>query len=189
MYLFFDTETTGLPRNWQAPLEDLNNWPRLVQIAWLLFDDNNQEIARANYIVRPEGFAIPEAAAQVHGITTEKALSQGEDLSLVLSDFSAATRDAKIIIAHNMSFDEKIAGAEFLRKEIEHELFTTPRFCTMQASTDFCAIPGNYGYKWPSLSELHIKLFKEDFPDAHDALVDVRACARCFFEMKNLGII
>lgn len=24
-YLFFDTETTGLPRNWKAPVSDLNN--------------------------------------------------------------------------------------------------------------------------------------------------------------------
>jgi len=30
MYLFFDTETTGLPRNWKAPVTDLDNWPRMV---------------------------------------------------------------------------------------------------------------------------------------------------------------
>ncbi len=33
MYLFFDTETTGLPRNWHAPASDLANWPRLIQLA------------------------------------------------------------------------------------------------------------------------------------------------------------
>jgi len=40
MYLFFDTETTGLPKNWKAPIEDLNNWPRLVQLAWLEWKPN-----------------------------------------------------------------------------------------------------------------------------------------------------
>ncbi|MCX6741278.1 MAG: hypothetical protein NTY61_02675, partial [Candidatus Parcubacteria bacterium] len=36
-YLFFDTETTGLPKNWKAPIEDLDNWPRIVQIAWAIY--------------------------------------------------------------------------------------------------------------------------------------------------------
>jgi hypothetical protein len=36
MYLFFDTETTGLPKSWKAPVTDVNNWPRLVQLAFLL---------------------------------------------------------------------------------------------------------------------------------------------------------
>ena len=39
MYLFFDTETTGLPRNWKAPVTHLNNWPRMIQIAWIACDD------------------------------------------------------------------------------------------------------------------------------------------------------
>ena len=39
MYLFFDTETTGLPKRWNAPVTDLENWPRLVQLAWIMYDD------------------------------------------------------------------------------------------------------------------------------------------------------
>ena len=27
MIFFFDTETTGLPRNWKAPITDIDNWP------------------------------------------------------------------------------------------------------------------------------------------------------------------
>ena len=32
MYLFFDTETAGLPRNKKTPISNLKNWPRLVQM-------------------------------------------------------------------------------------------------------------------------------------------------------------
>ena len=39
MYLIFDTETTGLPKNWKAPITDTDNWPRCVQIAWQLHDE------------------------------------------------------------------------------------------------------------------------------------------------------
>jgi DNA polymerase III epsilon subunit-like protein len=189
MYLFFDTETTGLPRNWQAPVTDLNNWPRMVQLAWLLYDETHQEIKRRDYIIKPEGYLIPAAAAKVHGISTEKALAEGVELSAVLREFADEIKQAKYLVAHNMSFDEMIAGAEFLRKEIANDLFRISRVCTMKSSTEFVNIPGNYGPKWPSLAELHFKLFSKGFEGAHDALVDVDALARCFFELKKQRII
>jgi DNA polymerase III subunit epsilon len=63
------------------------------------------------------------------------------------------------------------------------------KICTMQATTDFCKIQGPYGYKWPSLPELHFKLFRETFDEAHDAMVDINATARCFWELRKLGKI
>lgn len=189
MYLFFDTETTGLPQNYNAPIEDLNNWPRLVQLAWSIYDKSGEKIDSSSFIIKPEGFEIPEQASSVHGITTERALKEGQKLENILQEFSQAISQAKIIVAHNMSFDEKIIGAEFLRTGVNHELFETIRVCTKEEATDYCQIPGNYGYKWPRLSELHIKLFGEDFEGAHDALTDVEACARCFFELAKRGVI
>ena len=189
MFLFFDTETTGLPRNYNAPLSDLDNWPRLVQLAWVVYNNQEEKIGEANYIIKPEGFLIPEQASNVHGISTEKALAEGQALENVLDQFAQAIQEAKILIAHNMSFDEKIMGAEFMRKKMEHDLFNTIRVCTKEEATDYCQLPGNYGYKWPRLDELHIKLFGENFDGAHDALADVKACARCFFELAKRGVI
>lgn len=189
MYLFFDTETTGLPQNYNAPIEDLNNWPRLVQLAWLIYDQNGEKTGQGNFIIKPEGFTIPEQSARVHGISTERALTEGVDLKETLLDFADAVRNNQIIIAHNMSFDEKIIGAEFLRKKIMHDLFESIRVCTKEESTDYCELPGNYGYKWPRLDELHIKLFSKNFDNAHDALADVEACAKCFFELCKRGVI
>ncbi len=189
MFLFFDTETTGLPKNWQAPLDDLNNWPRLVQLAWLFVDEGGKEIKGKNQIIKPEGFEIPEDASAVHGITTEKAVEEGILLNEALFEFAQAIENSKILVAHNMSFDEKIMGAEFLRKEINNKLFERFKICTMHKSTDFCKIENGYGYKWPKLIELHEKLFNSGFDGAHDALADVKACARCFFELKERGVI
>ncbi|MBR3480843.1 MAG: hypothetical protein IKH32_09190 [Prevotella sp.] len=61
--------------------------------------------------------------------------------------------------------------------------------CTMQSSTDFCRIRGYYGYKFPKLQELYWKLFGEDFDDAHNAMSDIEATERCFWELKKSGII
>jgi len=189
MYLFFDTETTGLPKNWNAPLTDLNNWPRIVQLAWQYYNEKGILQASANRIIRPEGFIIPEQASNVHGITTEKALAEGIALKDALLEFADVLSASQFLVAHNINFDEKVTGAEFLRNNIPYDLFSLAKVCTMNSAVDFCALPGNYGYKWPTLMELHNKLFKEGFDGAHDALADVTACARCFFELKNRGII
>lgn len=191
MYLFFDTETTGLPRDWNAPVDRVDNWPRLVQLAWVACDRSGEQLAGQVHIVKPAGFEIPAESARVHGITTAEALAKGEDLAAVLREFSARIQEAKFLVAHNMNFDEKIMGAEFLRQEIESQLFVKERICTMLSAVDFCRIPSGsgHGYKWPRLSELHLKLFGEDFDGAHDALVDTSACARCFFELKKRRVI
>ncbi len=189
MYLFFDTETTGLPKNWNAPVQNVNNWPRMVQIAWLLYDNNGARIDGKDFIIKPEGFSIPYNAERLHGISTEKATNEGQNLDFVLELFARQIENAGILVAHNMNFDEKIVGAEFIRKGIKNELFRKHKICTMKESTDYCKIPGPYGYKWPKLSELHKKLFKKDFEEAHNAAFDVNATAKCFWKMKELGIL
>ena len=89
MYLFFDTETTGLPRNWKAPVTDLKNWPRLVQLAYLYFDRNGNKISGGDFIIKPEGFTIPKDASRVHGISTERALREGQSIITVLQHFNS----------------------------------------------------------------------------------------------------
>jgi len=128
-------------------------------------------------------------AARVHGITTERAEAEGQDLAAVLQAFANGVEQAEYIIAHNISFDEKIVGAEFIRKEIKHQLFQRKRLCTKELSTDFCRIPNKYGYKWPTLDELYGKLFGESLENAHDAFVDAEATARSFFKLKELGVV
>ena len=189
MYLFFDTETTGLPKNYKAPVTKTDNWPRLVQIAWMTYDAEGKAIDQKEYIIKPENFTIPKAASNVHGISTEKAIAEGVDLKTVLEEFAELINKADYIVAHNISFDEKIVGAEFIRKNIKTQLFKKERLCTMQASTNYCKLPGPYGYKWPKLSELHIKLFGKDFENAHDAAADIGATANCFWKMRELKLI
>ena len=190
MKLFFDTETTGLPKRYNASIEDLDNWPRIVQIAWLKYDDSGNFLSEHEYIIKPNGFEIPESASRIHGITTKKALDLGVNLKPVLKEFSSEINKADKIIAHNISFDEKIVLSEFFRNNIKHNLNITPKICTMQSSTNYCKIPGRYGkYKWPNLIELHNFLFNCNFESAHNALADVQACAKCYFELKRLGQI
>ncbi len=191
MYLIFDTETTGLPKNFDAPHTDLENWPRLVQIAWQLHDSKGKLLSADNLIVKPEGFTIPYNAEKVHGISTEIALAQGHDLKKVLQKFATDIQKADLLIGHNIEFDLNIMGAEFIRTEVKSQLWDTETLCTKLSTVDFVAIPGGKGggYKWATLTELHQKLFGKGFDDAHDAAYDVEATARCFFGILAKKIV
>jgi len=191
MYLFFDTETTGLPKNYQAPLDDFLNWPRIVQIAWSLYDEEGNHWESYSYIIKPDGFIIPDEVAKIHRISQERALKDGVDLKVALEHFLRDANSAAYLVAHNIDFDEKIIGSELLRTKLGPNPFTgNNRIDTMKSSVNFCKIDNGRGsYKWPNLSELYRILFSEAFPDAHDALVDVKACAKCFFALKRRGII
>lgn len=188
---FFDTETTGLPRDWNAPLNSrtLSNWPRMVQLAWLFCDEDGNELATGTRIVRPEGFVVPPEAARVHGITTERALAEGIALAQILDEVLPHIEKATFAIAHNISFDEKVLGAEFLRLGRTTPFLKKPLHCTMKESTQYCALPGIYGFKYPNLAELHKKLFGKTFAGAHDAEADVRACKAAYFELRTRGVM
>jgi len=189
MYLFFDTETTGLPLNWNAPITNLSNWPRMVQLAWMLFDSVGNKIDNNSYIIKPEGFTIPIEVSRIHGITTQKAIEEGVSLKVVLDEFYELINEAEYLVAHNISFDEKIVGAEFLRHKYNNPIPQKKKICTMKSSVDYCGLKGPYGNKWPKLSELHYKLFNTDFDDAHDAMVDISITAKCFWQLKKLNLI
>lgn len=192
-YLFFDTETTGVPKNYKAPITDLDNWPRLVQLGWILCDDNGNEIETGNDIIKPNGFIIPKAASNVHKITTSMAIANGIDLSQALSKFILASKQAKVLVGHNVSFDINVVGAELLRIQSDYNIVSKASIDTMLKSINYCAIPSGFSYgdkyKWPKLQELHKKLFGYEFEDAHDAMADIRATKKCFFEMKRIGLI
>ncbi len=191
MFLIFDTETTGLPQRYDAPLTDFDNWPRMIQLAWQLHDELGELIEAMSYIVKPDGFVIPRGSEKVHGISTERANSEGLPLMDVLSYFNAALAKCSIISGHNIEFDNSIVGAEMLRMNLTTSLFDKTVVDTKETSTDFCALPGGRGgkFKWPTLEELYFKLFDEQFDAAHNAAADVQATARSFFELIRLRVI
>lgn len=191
MYLIFDTETTGLPKNYNAPLEDLDNWPRLVQLAWQLHNNDGSLISNKNYIVKPVGFDIPFNSQKIHGISTKRALDEGHDLDFVLEEFTKDLGRTEATVGHNVEFDNNIVGAEYLRQQKENELANKNTIDTKEEAIDFTALPGGRGgkFKWPTLTELHIKLFGKGFGDAHDAAYDVDATARCFFGLITEKVI
>lgn len=199
MYLFFDTETNGKAINFNAPVHNLANWPRITQLGWQLYDKDENLISEGSYLIKPDGWKIPTVEElrargekdphffENNNMSTERCEEFGIPLTEALSKFLKDLEQAEFLIAHNMQFDINVIGAEFLRTQMSPKKETI-KFCTMKESTNFCKLPGFRGqYKWPTLTELHVKLFGKDFKGAHDALDDVKACAKSFFELKRGG--
>ncbi|WP_282055443.1 DNA polymerase III subunit alpha [Maribacter luteus] len=190
MYLIFDTETTGLPKRWDAPITDTDNWPRCIQIAWQLHDAMGNLVESQDYLVKPDGFNIPYDAEQIHGISTELAAQKGIPLAEVLEKFNVAMSKTKFIVGQNVGFDVNIMGAEYHRLDVANPLQELPVLDTCTEETALlCKIPGGRGgkFKLPTLTELHEYLFNQPFAEAHNATADVEATTRCFLELVRQG--
>ncbi|MGY8892519.1 MAG: PHP domain-containing protein, partial [Pseudomonadales bacterium] len=192
MYLIFDTETTGLPKRWKAPLTDSDNWPRCIQIAWQIHDAKGALISNEDYLILPEGYTIPYDSEKIHGISTALAESQGVPLSQVLDKFHSALNQVEYVVGHNVSFDRSIMGAEYLRSG-RLDIFEQKAVidtCT-EETAQLCKIAGGRGgkFKLPTLFELYHFLFQEGFEDAHNATADVEATTRALLELLRKELI
>lgn len=205
MFLFMDTETTGTPKDYKAPMTDLDNWPRVIQLAWLLTDKDGNHLNQKEHLIKPDCWVIPSIEthgekAQFwidHGFSTEKSKREGIPLRRALVEFLADLEQSEYLICHNMEFDKNILGAELLRYEMRGK--KVQKICTMQSSIDFCEIPfagqrawlskQKRSFKWPKLSELHEKLFGKAMEGGHQAGEDVTALKACFFELVKRGVI
>lgn len=191
MYLFFDTETTGTPKNYKAPMSDVDNWPHCAQIAWQLYDKDGLLIMEQSEMIFPDGWEIPKEKFFIdNNMSTERCRMEGLPIKSVLSRFLYDLNQCEYMIAHNFAFDYPILGAEMIRSGMRAER-KIKGICTMNQTTEFCKLPGKFAgkYKWPKLSELYEKIFDKSFDEGHDALFDVRATAECFFELVKRGVI
>lgn len=189
--LFFDTETTGIPR-WDLPADDPIQ-PRIVDLAGLLCDEQGVEVSRYESIVKPDGWTVHEGAAKVHGITTEIALEQGKPIAEVLDAFDALVAKAGLLAAFNLRFDDKLLRGERRRLGRPDGFGTVPVFCCMKGATPICKIAGTKKmkdagfdkFKTPRLGEAVQILLKREHVGAHRAMADVVTTRDLYFAMKD----
>ena len=191
--LVVDTETTGLPKNFNIKAFDKpDNWPHIVSLSWAVLDTETMKIVESySSYAKPEGWEIPAEATAIHGITTEMAMANGESLTNVIDMFMTAPCD--IIVSHNANFDKNVIINAIvydlkLPFESEETIIREPFLCSMLASVDICKIETRRGYKWPKLSELYYHVFKKhlDVETEHDALYDTLNLAKVIQYSKEL---
>lgn len=187
--LAIDTETHDKPSDWRGESDDVTCWPRIVEIGWVMAvvgsNGIGEVLEQRSLLVRPSDWTITKEAFDVHGISQEQCEIGGVSIDYVLDELREAMQEADLLVAHNIKFDWSVIRCESIRDGKDLADLDRPHYCTMQAGTPVCAIPSHFGFKWPSLGELHRHLFGAPFFGAHRALTDADACLRCYAEIER----
>ena len=185
--LFVDTETSGIPRDWNLPYATRGNWPHVAQLAWVVYTRAGVEVKAENHYIQPSDYDLDPAAGSVHGLTLEFLRANGESRHAVMQALHRdLTQYQPRVVAHFMQLDYHMVGVGFHRAGLTNPMLGLPMFCTMRATGPLLR-HSSQGFL--RLGELYQRLFKEPQPREHDALADAYATASCFFEMRRQGII
>jgi DNA polymerase-3 subunit epsilon len=185
--LVIDTETSGLPKKWDKPYDDIDNWPYAVQVSWLVYTTEGELVKEQNYYTSDNDFIITDNAFKIHGLDKAFLSEHGILRSIVLQQLSADIQQYNpLIVGHCIELDFHVLGAAYHRANKENPLTQLHVFCTMLSTKQLVRNPSKQFLK---LGELYEELFQKPLLNQHNALVDARATANCFFELLNKHII
>ncbi len=195
MILVIDTETQDLP-DFKKRASDPTQ-PHGLQFAAAILNPDTFEIeAEQDLLVRPDGWEISQGAFDRHGISHQYATENGFSEAAVAEVAVELIWKASLIVGHNITFDKfmmRIAARRFgfLTDEQDAAWKALPTFCTMNATTNVCKLPGGRGgaYKWPKLSEAYETIFKRKMDGAHNALSDVRGTVEILRWLNSQGLV
>lgn len=190
LFMCFDTETTGLPKNYNKSFKEVDNWPHIVQLSYSIFqyvDNEIKELDRKNFILKPKDYVIPNETSKIHGITNEKAINEGYLRADVLNYVAEQLTTIDYLIGHNVEFDINVLRAEFEREgiDVESQFNHLKSVCTMKGGIKLYP----EGTKWPKLEKLYYDLTKKTMLGAHNAINDVGATMKCFEILVNKNIL
>lgn len=188
-YLFFDTETTGLPVDHSPASKFSGIWPNLVSMAWILADDTGTTLHSEYHIVKPAGWTIPESSTKIHKITQETAERYGMALNEVIERFMWYVVETDVIVAHNLHFDKNVVNNALrwqLGKVLMLEDYSKRMFCTMQEGKSVvgkpCKSPNKF--RCVKLSDMYKTLFGTDpVGMLHNAMTDTQILMQCFYKI------
>jgi DNA polymerase III subunit epsilon len=171
----FDLETTG-------PLPDT---ARIVTaFAGYLVHDSG---FRREWLADP-GIEIPQAATDVHGITTEHARQHGRPAGPVVFEIAALLTDAADkgipVVGHNVAFDLTIVDRECRRHDVE-----IPPWDRLLVVDTMVLDKHVWKYRKGSrrLTDVAQTYGVPIRGDAHDAAADAMAAARIGYRIAQIG--
>ena len=198
MFLFFDTETTGIP-DWHTPSDDPRQ-PHIIELGAVLTDKDLNPVNEVSLIVRPDGWTISDEIAQMTGISQDYAERFGVSEELAVDALLELWRGGggRVRVAHNEPFDARIVRIALKRARVDDDMLEAwkeaPRFCTQAKSKKIVNAPatqkmieaGRKGPKSPKLSEAYEHFTGKPMKDAHRAMADVRATIEVYRHLSPL---
>lgn len=107
-YVVVDVET----HDWNAFDYNDHSKSRIVEMAWLAYDATGEVVDSKQYLIKPYGYEeISNKAVDLHGITTETAMSKGTEAGLVFRKFISILQTIPpdgFVIAYNMEHEHTV---------------------------------------------------------------------------------
>lgn len=181
--LVLDTETSGLPKKWDVPYDTKNNWPHVLQIAWLIFDLEGKLIKKENHYLKPSNFKITKASLKIHQLNLDFLNHRGKErLAIFKKLISDLEKYHPLMVAHFVELDYHMVAAELHRLKIQYPLENIPLFCTLKASAPYVKNPN---FEYLKLNRFYKTLFNKRPEKLHDALADAQLTSEIFFHLLN----
>ena len=183
IYVFFDTETTGLLKPEEV---DLKLQPEIIELYMVKLQLNEDKsfhfIDEFNTFMHPSVMPIEPIITKITGITTEMVM----DAPTFISQYPAISKfmtGVDVLVAHNASFDVGMLENELIRIECNNK-FPWPRFhhCTVEKSMPI-------EHHRLKLSDLHTKATGAPHVGAHRAKEDTEALVTCYKWLMSEGYI
>ncbi|MEQ6333288.1 3'-5' exonuclease [Sphingobium sp. MK2] len=190
-FLFFDTETTGLPL--RSELLSNPSQPHVTQLGFIL-EINRTDAMVVDTLITPQNWTIGAKARELTGITEDMCYESGIPIADAVDLFMIAAENCDFIVCHNVAFDRKLMAIEHARLNAERNPYSVlcgkPTLCTMEKTTNILKLPkkdNRTNFKWPKLSECYQFFFNEELENAHSAIVDIQATRRVFNLLVDEG--
>ena len=172
----FDTETTGLLQNPLAPLETHS---RIIELYGAVVDDSGNVLDEIEFLCNP-GVEIDAKITKITGLTSDD-LKDEPPFGMFVDDVDRILRSCDAVVAHNLTFDQRMIEAEF-RRLGRDVVWPSLQYCTVEQTEYFAG-------RRLKLVELHEHLFGEKFKNAHRARHDVEALVRCWIELRSRELV
>lgn len=184
---FWDVETTGIP-DYKKP-SDAPHQPHIVEYACKLMSEQGDEIRNIHYIVRPDGWVIPQETIDIHGITQEQAMDEGVSEKQVL-EMHLELCESNKRIAYNQAFDDRLMRIA-MKRYYSPEKFDIHGERYKNLKKECCLSKARKWKKYsktPKMIQVYSDLFDGAvLENAHTAMGDVNAMIRIYFELQKLG--
>jgi DNA polymerase III alpha subunit (gram-positive type) len=184
VYLIIDIETSGLPKKTNNGIV----YPEILQIAWILTNKKGVILKKNSFIIDTP-FIKNNDSSEFVNVDFKTARKVSFPIKKILKKLKEDVEICDYVVAHNIEFDLEVLEHFFLTVEGVNPFKSKETICTMKSTINYCRIPNNYGFKYPKLSELFLKLFDYQINNSHNAEVDVLHTLKCFKKLKNLGLI
>lgn len=199
--LFLDTETNGLPKNSYALPSNIGNWPRVLQIAWQLWElvgGSFTKLSEVSFLIQPDPEMIWDAGAEkIHKLSRDRLCAEGLPGARVFGEFRAILEHAHVVVAHNIAFDRPVILAECLRAfgGSDWKWWWQIEYCTCENTKSICKLPSKRPsaadpYKRPRLQELYEFLHGVGATfDFHNAVADTECLVQCFQKLLERRLV